>query len=85
MPAIDPIPPALLKRVLELAEYKVITEDKHNWLLAKFDHDVPIILPKRGQLVAVDVMMNTLASANLPPGAYFPLRDKALAEAARQL
>jgi hypothetical protein len=74
-----PIPPKQLKRVLELRGYEVAAEDEWNWALAK-DKGIPIIIPKEGDYVAVEVMMNTLHKAGLMLGDYFPLRDQAAKE-----
>ena len=75
-----PIPPKQLKRVLELHGYKIVGEDEWNWALAK-DSGVPILIPKEGEFVAVEVMMDTLHKAGITePGTYFPLRDQAAKE-----
>jgi hypothetical protein len=76
-----PIPPEQLKRVLELAGYAIAMEDEWNWSMVK-GSALPIIIPKDGEFVAVEVMVCALEQADLViPGRYFPLRD----EAARQL
>ena len=76
-----PIPPTQLKRVLELHGYVVSMEDEWNWSLVKGD-SLPIVIPRDGEFVAVEVMVHALEMADLVvPGLYFPLRD----EAARQL
>lgn len=76
-----PLPPKQLKCVLELHGYTVSSEDEWNWSLVKGD-GIPIILPKDGEFVAVEVMVHVLESADLLPiGRYFELRD----EAAKQL
>lgn len=81
MPALAPIPPALLRRILELDDYKVIAEDLLNWVLVKTaDDKLPIILPKIGKLVAVDVMMEALHRAQMNNGRYFELRELANAD-----
>lgn len=75
-----PIPPKQLKRILELRDYVVVAEDEWNWALAK-DRDVPILIPKEGDFVAVEVMMDTLHKAGIVElGTYFPLRDQAAKE-----
>jgi hypothetical protein len=81
MPALAPIPQALLKRILELDGFKVIAEDLLNWVLVKDVNELfPIILPKIGPLVAVDVMMGALHRAQMNNGRYFELRELANAE-----
>jgi len=74
-----PIPPTQVKRVLELRGYAVVNEDEWNWALAK-DKGVPIIIPKDGEYVAVEVMMDTLGKAGIKLGDYFPLRDQSAKE-----
>lgn len=77
MPALKPISPVILKRIVELAGYKVIQEDDYNWHLAKTKHDRPIILPKKGGLVAVEIMMNILNKLKMNNATYFEYLDKA--------
>ena len=70
-----------LKCVLELSGYIVAMEDEWNWSLVK-GAGLPIVIPRDGEFVAVEVMMNALEQADIVlPGTYFPLRD----EAAKQL
>jgi len=70
-----PIPPLQLKIVLELAGYTLLDENETNWAMGK-SGKVPIIIPKEGDFVAVEVMMDTLGKAGLMLGDYFPLRDE---------
>jgi hypothetical protein len=74
-----PIPPVQLKRVVELRGYKLIDEDEWNWAFAK-DDGVPITIPKDGEYVAVDVMMDTLHKTGTDLGTYFTLRDQSAKE-----
>jgi len=53
----------VFQRVLEADGYRVLAEDELNWVMAKNVDDIPIILPKLGELVAVDVMMGALDRA----------------------
>jgi hypothetical protein len=79
--ALAPISPPLLKRILELDGYKVVTEDLLNWVLVRDLKDTfPIVLPKIGKLVAVDVMMDALHKAQMSNGRYFQLREIANAD-----
>jgi hypothetical protein len=41
---------------------------------------VPIIIPKDGDYVAVDVMMDTLHKTGIELGDYFTLRDQSAKE-----
>jgi len=84
MPAVlAPIPPLALKRILELYGFKVISEDEFNWLLADPGQpsSEPIALPKMGELVAIDIMMQALIDAKMGYATYFALRDKVIAKA----
>ena len=89
MPAVACIPPWAMKEILELFGWSVIAEDEYNWVLSDAkDHigmqdsaaevSEPIILPKIGELVAVDVMMDTLVAAKLDLQKYFVLKDRVL-------
>lgn len=75
-----PITPKHLKCVLELAGFTVVAEDEWNWSLLR-GVELPIILPKDGEFVAVEVMENALYKADIVLGKYLPLK----AEAAKQL
>jgi hypothetical protein len=82
MPALAPIPPTLLRRILEMDGYKTVAEDALNWVLVRQVADeLPVILPKIGKLVAVDVLMNALDRAQMNNARYFELREIANADA----
>lgn len=87
MPAIACIPPWAMKEILGHFGFQVIGEDEYNWVLSETkDHlgvaeageKEPIILPKLGDLLAVDVMMDTLIKAKLDLHTYFALKSKVL-------
>ncbi len=87
MPAIACIPPWAMKEILALFGFQVIAEDEYNWVLSETkDHlgvaeageKEPIILPKLGDLLAVDVMMDTLIKAKLDLHTYFSLKSNVL-------
>jgi hypothetical protein len=79
-PAVAPIPPGALKEILCLHGYRVSTEDEYNWSLTdkSQENSEPIIVPKIGELVALDVMMQTLIDAKLNLSTYFALKEKVL-------
>jgi hypothetical protein len=78
-PAVAPIPPIALKDILCLHGYRVTAEDDFNWsLVDKNPNSEPIIIPKIGDLVALDVMMQTLIDAKLNLSTYFALKEKVL-------
>jgi|HubBroStandDraft_2_1064218.scaffolds.fasta_scaffold836647_1 hypothetical protein len=85
MPAIAPIPPWAMKEILHLFGFQVIAEDEYNWVLSETkDHlgvaeageKEPIILPKLGDELALDVMMSTVINAKLDLHTYFALKAK---------
>jgi hypothetical protein len=87
MPAIACIPPWAMKEMLELFGFQVIVEDEYNWVLSETkDHlgvatateKEPIILPKRGDLLALDVMMDTLIKSQMDLHTYFALKSRVL-------
>jgi hypothetical protein len=79
-PAVAPIPPEALKEILCLHGYRIIAEDDYNWSLTDKTQEKsePIIVPKIGELVALDVMMQTLIDAKLNLSTYFILKEKVL-------
>ena len=84
MPAVlAPIPPLALKQILELYGFKLVSEDEYNWLLADPGQSTcePIVLPKMGELVAIDVMMQVLIDAKMGYATYFALRDRVISKA----
>ena len=87
MPAIACIPPWAMRQILELFGFTVIAQDEHNWVLSdqedhlgkpKDDEKEPLILTKHGDVLAVDVMMDTLIKAKLDYHTYFALKAKVL-------
>lgn len=75
-----PIPPEQLKRIVELCGYLIAAEDEWNWAMTKHGC-VPILVPKDGDFVAIEVMMSVLHDLGLyTPGDYFPKRDQAAKE-----
>src|SRR5437660_5072491 len=84
MPAVlAPIPPVALKQIIELYGFKLLSEDDYNWLLAdpSQPNNEPIVLPKMGELVAIDVMMQALIDAKMGYATYFALRDRVISRA----
>jgi hypothetical protein len=76
-----------MKEILELFGFQVIAEDEYNWILSETkDHlgvaqegeKEPIILPKLGDLLALDVMMQTVIQARLDLHAYSLLKAKVM-------
>jgi hypothetical protein len=71
-PALAPIPPRQFKAILEKAGYSVESETKYNWTLFKADAPVPVIvLPRKGKLVSVTVMMGVLDQISMNITTYF--------------
>jgi hypothetical protein len=81
-PAIAPIPPDALRQVLELYGLKIIAEDQFNWVLSDSatSENVPIVVPKLGDLVSVDIMMQAFIDSKMPFNTYLALKEKVLGE-----
>jgi hypothetical protein len=69
-----PIPPAELLAILQLYGYKVLTESSYNWVLAREEDDVPIVLGKRGDAVPVEVMENMFEHSGMNLAVYLALK-----------
>jgi len=76
MPAFAPVAPETLKAILEAVGFKVSKEDGFNWTMVRGEHEPPIILPKLGVLVSLDVMMQALSDAKIDNLTYLTLKSK---------
>lgn len=56
MPSIACISPSAMRRALEATGYKLIDEDSYNWIFARDEREIPIVLPHRIKLLPVDIM-----------------------------
>jgi hypothetical protein len=74
-----------MKEMLQHFGFSVIAEDEYNWVLSETKNHSgvalagevePIILPKLGDLLALDVMMDTLIKAKMDLHTYFALKAK---------
>lgn len=68
MPAVALVPPKIVKDVMLRVGWVVFSEDSFNWVLLK--NGVPLAVPKRGKLVAREVLENCLIEGQLSPGAF---------------
>lgn len=55
MPAVVPLPPDAIRELLESHGYEVIEEDEYNWAFAKGDDDEPVMVPRRVELVPLEI------------------------------
>lgn len=70
-PALAPVPPDVLLTILEKAGFRVEKETEFNWTLFKEDSPCPIIiLPKKGKLVEVPIMMEILDQIQMNNKSY---------------
>jgi hypothetical protein len=58
MSVLRSIPPLQLREALDDAGYKVVESDEYNWLMARGDDDLPVVIPKRGEMVSVTIMQH---------------------------
>src|SRR6266542_5333300 len=61
MVAPKPVPPGVFRKLLEERGFKVIDEDVFNWVMAKGKDEIPLTVPKLGDLIPMDVMMRILS------------------------
>lgn len=66
MPAIALVPPEVLKNAMLRAAWTVYKEDSFNWVLVK--NGLPLAIPKRGRLVAREVMESCIIDGQVTPG-----------------
>ena len=55
-------------------------QDEYNWIFEVSSHPdtEPLSIPKIGEVVAVDVMMDTLFNARIKCGVYISIKEKVL-------
>jgi hypothetical protein len=75
MPALAPVPPRVLKRILELDGYECVAEDATCWILLSKNH--PAVIPKIGDLVALEIMDSVLSPSQMSNRRYFELLEQA--------
>lgn len=75
MPALAPVAPRVFKRILELAGYESIAEDAYCWILLSGRH--PAVIPKIGDLVALEIMDSILNAAQINNLKYFEFLEQA--------
>jgi len=77
VPAITPVPPHILKAVLEKDGFSVKMDTEANWTLFKASSPSPVIvLPKKGKLVSITIMMGILAQLKMDNKKYFSLLEQ---------
>ncbi len=73
-PAITPVSPHVFKAILEKDGFSVKMDTETNWTLFKADSPCSVIvLPKKGELVSVTIMMEILNQIKMDDGKYFNL------------
>jgi hypothetical protein len=88
MPAIACIAPHTMKRILHLYGWVVIGEDEFNWVLAEknpaSEDSEPVVLPKLGDLLALDVQMDIMFKTKLDLHTYAVLKQRVTGETGLQ-
>jgi hypothetical protein len=75
--ALAPIPPVLLKEILEKDGFVLDRETAYNWTLFKKNAAIPVMnVAKKGKLVSVDVMMGILDQLKMDNARYFELLNQ---------
>ncbi len=74
VPAIAPVFPHIFKAILEEDGFSVKMDTEANWTLFKASSPCPVIvLPKKGKLVSITIMMGILAQLKMNNREYFSL------------
>ena len=73
MPALAPISARKLKAMLESNGYAVIHGDDYTWSMDNGSDGENLVLPKLGEMIALEVMDSLLAKAKITDGKYFEL------------
>jgi len=55
MPAVAPLPPDAIRDLLLEQGYEIVAEDEYNWAFAQTENDEPILVPKKVDLVPVEI------------------------------
>jgi len=78
------VPPEVFKDMLLKYGYRVEEENEDRWTLFKMDSVRPVItLPKRGKVLAVDIMMGILNQIRMDNGTYFRFLREVTSQASR--
>jgi len=73
-PALSPVSPQVMKALLEKDGFRVSRETEFHWTLFKENASMPVIVvPKKGDLLALDVMMGILDMIKMSNGRYAEL------------
>ena len=76
MPALVPIPARKLKVMFEAYGYAVVHEDDYNWSMNRGPNDDILVIPKLGEVLAIEVMDALLCKAKIDNRTYFALLAK---------
>lgn len=60
MAAVAPLPPNVIRELLEKKGYKLLAEDPYNWAFALKDDDPPIIVPHTVDLVPLEIAFSVM-------------------------
>ena len=55
--------PTRVKSLLERVGFEVLEEDEYHWILAAGTDDVPILVPRKVDLVPIEVLLDVIAKA----------------------
>lgn len=73
MPAVMPCAPETFRKILERFGYKVYRQDLLNWSMVR-GTESPVIIPKKGKVVSLEVQYSVFAQTGLTPGMYLTLK-----------
>ena len=75
MPALRPLPPENVRKLLENQGWRLIKEDKYNWFFVQRDDDAPVIVPHTVGLIPLELVFALVKVHGLD--GYFEELEKA--------
>lgn len=77
MPAPASIPPRVFKRLMEMYRFSLWGEDEYNWVLYRVASESIATIPKKGELLSLNIIMRIIRELGMDNEAYFRLLDRA--------
>ena len=77
MPPPASVSPEVFKSIILELGYTVRRETEDNWTLFKENSHKPIVvIPRKGDVISLDILMDILITLQISDARFFELRDK---------
>jgi len=77
VPPPAPVSPDVFKAIILKLGYEVQRETEDNWTLFKGNSHKPIlVIPRKGPIISLTIMMDILGALNISDAQFFELRDE---------